>query len=109
MRQRDPEDGTQGQPSVLRGGWERVTKPRDRGGCSRTFLLRGRGFSCSPQVASHPGTRRRSAASAAADAAPRHKHQTSGGGDASPVRWELPEAAVGALARRLSSGPKPLS
>lgn len=63
------------------------------------------GFSCSPQVASHPGTRRRSAASAAADAAPRHKHQTSGGGDASPVRWELPEAAVVALARRLSSEP----
>lgn len=76
------------------------------GGCPRTFLLRGRGSSCSSQISSHPGTRRHSAASAAAVAAPRHKHQTSGGGDASPVRWELPEASVGALARRLFSGPQ---
>lgn len=64
------------------------------------------GSDCSPRVASHPGTRGHSAASAAAVAAPRHKHQTSGGvggGDASPVRWELPAAVVGALARRFPS------
>lgn len=83
-------------------GWRRR---RTVGGAHVPSCCAAGGSSCSPQVASHPGTRRHSAASAAAVAAPRHKHQTSGGGDASPVRWELPEAVVGALARRLSSAP----
>lgn len=54
-----------------------------------TYLPAARPASARSPGRSHPGTRRRSAASAATVAA-RGKHQTSGGGDASPVRWGLP-------------------
>lgn len=111
-RRRDPEGGTgKGRGVRLSGGAgsreTRTTEAAGRAGRSPTFLAPGRGSDASQQTVSHPGIDRHSAASAAAAAASSpaaQKRQTSGDdGDASPVRWELPETVSGALAQRSSS------
>lgn len=88
-----------------RGRRRRDGRRRGRSGLSRTFLTPGGGSNAGQQNASHPGIRRHSAASAATAPSPAaQKRQTSGDdGDASPVRWELPVAVLGALAQRSSS------
>lgn len=67
-----PSLGQEEEPSALRRGWQKGAKDARAEGPSGTlaYLLPGRGSNRCQQIASHPGIRRHSAASAAA-AAPR--------------------------------------